>query len=338
MNTKKHQDILETIKCPLCLSTKAKRLYSISSHEAAKHINTDKEEPLIPIIERLWGSESCWFYKCRECTFSFAWPFQSGSKEFYSTIYSNTKFYPKQKWDYIITHSSILKLSKSTKLKDIRLLEIGAGDGSFIKQISPSLIPPKNILCTEFSNYGKNKILQYGIECISIDLKDIDSQKYKHKFDIICMFQVLEHIDNFNAFFKKINEISNNNAHLFITTPNNNYREFYDSIDSKFDIPPIHVSRWNKKTFGLLGKKFKWQIKDYKVENPGFLKKLRKFLFNRYHYFNITNALDKIENKPISLIIKVFTFFVFLIIYFPKVIKLFSNNLGVAQWVHLQKK
>ena len=338
MKTEKKIRQVSRVVCPLCSSAQIKLIYSVNSNEVIKHLNFDKNDTLIHIVEKLWEGKSSQFYKCKECSFSFAWPFKSGNMEFYSAIYSDVKFYPKQKWDYSTTYNSIYKLGKSIDLKNINLLEIGAGNGSFIKSISPTLVPKEKILCTEFSNYGKGEILNYGVDCISVDLKDIDSSNNQNKFDIVCMFQVLEHIDKFDDFFKTINELARKNAHLFITVPNHKFREFYDSINFKLDLPPIHVSRWNKKTLEILCKKYQWDLNEYKIENPGFINKLRKLLNNRIQYFSFTKAINKIDNNYIGLPIKIISLIFIGFIYFPSVIKLFSTELGVAQWAHLQKK
>lgn len=337
MKTEKTSGDLNRVTCPFCASLHTKRLYSVNSEEVLKHLNFDKDDTLIRIIENLWESKTSWFYICEECTFSFAWPFKSANEEFYSAIYSNVKFYPAQKWDYSITRQSIYRLGDSLSLNGTNLLEIGAGNGSFIKSISPALIPKGNILCTEFSDYGKDEILNYGIDCISADLNNLEMLQYINKFDIVCMFQVLEHMDGFDDFFNKLNEITGKNAHLFITVPNHKFREFYDSINFKLDLPPIHVGRWNKATLDALGKKYSWVLKEHKIENPKFLKKLRRFLFNRYYYFSFTRTIDKIGNRPLNLVMKTVVFIYMIIIYFPSVVRLLATEMGVAQWAHLQR-
>lgn len=326
------------VKCPLCLSERTDFLFSVNGNTVAKHLNAEKNDVLISITEKIWNGSSCSFYKCKECTFSFAWPFKAANMEFYSALYDDVIFYPKQKWDYSVTYNSIYQLYEKNNFKDVHLLEIGAGNGSFIKSISPKLIPKKNILCTEFSNYGINEILKYGVNCISADLKNIKESNIQNKFDIICMFQVLEHIDAYDDFFNKLNDLSAKDGHLYLTVPNYRYREFYDSKGSNFDIPPIHVSRWNKKTLEKLCNKYQWRLIEYKTESPGFLKKLRRFSFNRYYRLDLSIKIDKIQNKGFQLSIKSVIFIFIIICYFPSVVRLGITKMGVAQWAHFQKQ
>lgn len=332
------KNIYNEVICPLCSSNRTKCMYTVNSGDVLRHLNFHQNENLRLIIEKLWNGNSSRFYKCKECTFSFAWPFVPGNSKFYSEIYSDINFYPKQKWDYLVTQNAINNLNKNTKLADFHLLEIGAGNGSFIKSISPELLPKENILCSEFSNYGKNEILSFGVNCISVDLMDIESSNTKNKFDIICMFQVLEHISRFDEYFKKINDITNKNAHLFLTVPNHKMREFYDSLNSKLDLPPIHVGRWNKKTFEILCKRYMWDLLEYKIENLGYFKKLRKFIFDRSRYYSFMKKTDSFSNKYIRKSFRLLIYIFILIFHLPSLIRLFATDMGVAQWVHLQKK
>ena len=165
---KQYSDIISNVECPLCHSNHAELLYSVDSNFAAKHIKLENDSSIVAIIEKIWGSKSSHFVKCMNCSFSYAWPFKSGTKEFYSRMYSGSDYYPKGKWDYNVTFNSISHIVSNNDPNQISLLEIGAGNGSFVKSISPKLIPKKNILCTEFSDYGKNEILKYDINCMYV--------------------------------------------------------------------------------------------------------------------------------------------------------------------------
>ena len=328
---------MQNIRCPLCSSSQIELLYSVSSKDTARHLNAEDNDKVISVIEEIWTGRTGGFYSCNECSFSFAWPFRAGNKDFYSAVYTGGVYYPEEKWDYTITGKSITETIETDKRREIHLLEIGAGNGAFIKSISPGLIPKENILCTEFSDYGKNEILRYGVECISADVKDIATANRERIFDIVCLFQVLEHMDAYEEFFENINKLTADGAHLYLTVPNDKYRIFYDALGSKFDIPPVHVSRWNKQTLEKLFSQNDWQLVEHKVENPGFLKKLRKFLFNRYNHLDFAEKVDKINFKALQLSIKSILFLFFILYYFLSVIKLGTTELGTAQWAHFQK-
>ncbi|NJN32882.1 MAG: hypothetical protein HC817_00090, partial [Saprospiraceae bacterium] len=71
-------------------------------------------------------------------------------------------------------------------LKNFKLLEIGAGDGAFVKGIVPNLTSAENVVCVEFSNYGREQIQNYGIKCLSEDIREVKTEAFKEYFDVVC--------------------------------------------------------------------------------------------------------------------------------------------------------
>ena len=130
-------------------------------------------------------------------------------------------------------------LSKIYNIKNnLQILDIGSGTGSNI-----------NLL----KNYGNLSILEpseVGIKYLkkkinnNIKLKkgkcplDLD---YKEKFDLICLFDVLEHIEEDEETINRAINIINDNGRIFITVP------AYNLLWSKHDKNLMHKRRYNKK-------------------------------------------------------------------------------------------
>jgi len=330
------------ILCPVCSSDKLKFLYSVDSVSAANHVigdSSDKPNELLKsIIEEIWDDSNCKFLKCEICSFSFASPFISGNTKFYSITYSDSLSFSPWKWEYQVTFDAIKELESNSSFDHSKLLEVGAGNGSFVKKISQEIIQAENILCTEFSEYGRKEIESLNIECLSIDVREISAAKYYEAFDIVCVFQVLEHLDRLNEFFEKINWLTTRNAYLFIAVPNSYYREFYDRLGSFFDVPPTHVSRWTKQSFCHIAKKFGWVLLKHAIQPVPYFTKLRKFLFNRLDYhFTIFGWINNIKNPLINRLFKFVAFSFISLIYFPRVVELSYCKMGISQWVCLKK-
>jgi len=208
------------VLCPICSCSKCKYLYSVTSKMSIVHLGIDPDSErgnmLRSVIEDLWNGDICDVIQCERCSLVYANTFISGTHKFYSIAYMNQTSYYEWKWEYQITYEDIKSLYKISNLAEINLLEIGAGNGAFIKMISPELIPKENILYTEFSDYGKEEILKYGVNCVSEDISKLKNDKLKNKYNIICMFQVLEHMDHLKETFEKLNEISKDEARLYI--------------------------------------------------------------------------------------------------------------------------
>ncbi|MBN1364259.1 MAG: methyltransferase domain-containing protein [Syntrophaceae bacterium] len=289
---------------------------------------------LLSSVENLWGTDGCYFVQCAECSLSYASPLISGDSTLYKALYDNSKYYKKWKWEYDITLKKILLLCKQNSFTSYTLLEIGAGNGQFVKKIPNSIILPKNILTTEFSIFGKSEINRLGIECIEAKLINLCSLENKEKFAFICMFQVLEHLDELDQVFNSLSFLLKPKGHIFIAVPNNYHREMFESIGIIEDIPPIHISRWNKKSFTFAAYKYGWEIVDHKIEHKRFIK---NYLIYLTHKYKMLNRINDLHNRFIRIAIKM----LLLMILFPlnlKHVMLFNKKeMGIAQWIHLQK-
>ncbi len=226
-------------KCPLCGSENTKVIYSINAKDVASLIDNDNIKIKNEII-KIWSGETCRFMNCKACSFSFASPFKGGTNKLYSLIYTNN--YPTDRWEYNLA-------LKDITAKDI-CLEIGAGQGLFLKKIYKKC-KKENIYSVEISNDKSN-------------FKTINDVPDDRIFSVICMFQVLEHLANFKETMKKIDSITKDNAKLIISVPHESSIEFFRKSVGMSDNPPIHVSRWNKKTIEKLNG---WEIENYQTKS-----------------------------------------------------------------------
>jgi 2-polyprenyl-3-methyl-5-hydroxy-6-metoxy-1,4-benzoquinol methylase len=326
-----------TPRCPVCNSSECRVLFSISSHNAAYRLfpkNLEKYEEIKLIIEKDWGSNLSNFYTCRNCSFGFANPFKSGSSEFYSTLYYSNFDYPSEKWEYKKTIELLQKKSSSNPGK--RLLEIGAGNGSFIKKLLQfSLFQPQYIFATEYSDAAVKSIQSLGIACSNKNIYQL--KNISEKFDIICMFQVLEHLDSIDEVFDSLNKISVVGADLIIAIPNSCLRNFLDKSRVHYDIPPVHVGKYSLKSFNYLAEKFHWQVVSHEIELLPYKQKIHKFLVERYFQNTYSNWAENIKSKIFK---KVFRYLLYLGISLRYIFVLFfliRKDSGTSLWVHLKK-
>lgn len=330
--------------CPVCGNNSYKILYEVTNEQSAKHFipnqSSKKYTQLSQHLLKLWGKNKCQVLECQNCGFGYANPYMGGDKIFYDLAYQRTG-YPKWKFEFEETFNSISKIIENTIIdsnSQLNFLEIGAGDGSFTKKIL-SKLPSTRITATEYSEYGIEQLKKMGITVYPIDFRQ-KSEEWSQKFSIVCLFQVLEHLDNMEFTFNVLNSITKNKAHLFISVPNQKFINFNESNGALLDMPPNHIGRYNKKTFELIAEKFGWTINDYKVEDSDFELFLNKFTLYKYlrdiqNDNTIENFLSK--NKIIKKISLPFRLY-YLKIKFKKLI--FENYKevgGSALWVHLMK-
>jgi SAM-dependent methyltransferase len=329
------------VECPICHHPKAHVLYSVDSPTAARHFCAHDEQRfnhLKSIIESLWNSPKALFIQCQQCLFSYAYPFVEADKRFYEVAYLHPNYVP-WKWEYQITYDEIKRIYYSAKQVNFTLLEIGAGDGAFIKKISPQFTAKDKILCVEYSSYGKQEIGHYGIPCISEDIRTLKSAAYHNFFDVICMFQVLEHMSDIDSLFRQLTLITKNRGLLFIAVPNYKQREFYDQQGIREDIPPIHIGRWNKNCFNIIAHRYGWSIERHEFEPQNGISRIERFLSYAYQRGDVlSKRLGTNQNKYIRGLLTRFGLLLYAL-HNPQAVMtlLRSKEYGVSQWICLKK-
>lgn len=336
-----YQQIPKKIKCPVCCTNNAHRLWGASSKQAAQHFVLQEKHPerfleLVSHIESLWGQNTCEVVQCDKCGFCYSNPYIAGDERFYSLAYVGSG-YPTWKWEFQLTYDVLNKCSRS----DIKLLEIGAGDGAFVRRIAEKILPKENIFCTEFSEYGRHQIEKFGVKCLSEDVRNLSKAELEESIDIICMFQVLEHMDRLEVLFQKLNWLMKRGGSLFIAVPNPSRIEFNELNGALLDMPPNHIGRWNKKCFEEIGKQNGFHIEDYKVEEPSFTSMAKRFINYRLlrksqQSGSFENQILKIKNRHLLRIMQMIAKAVNSIKAIPTLIKM-NSGLGDSQWIHLIK-
>ncbi|MEE9354070.1 MAG: class I SAM-dependent methyltransferase [Methylococcaceae bacterium] len=336
-----YQQIPTKAKCPVCTCNDAHRLWDVTSKQAAQHYVLQEKQPeryleLVSHIEDLWKQDSCEVVKCDQCEFCYSNPYVAGDKRFYYLAYERPG-YPSWKWEFQITHDILSDIFKT----NFKMLEIGAGDGSFVERVVDKLTPKDNIFCTEFSETGRDKISKLGVNCSSEHVRNLSNQDLKESLDAICMFQVLEHMDEIDLLFQKLNWLLKKNGSLFISVPNASRVVFNELNGALLDMPPNHIGRWNKVCFEYIGKRYGFEIKNHKVEPSSFLAMVKQFVSYRFlkrsqQSGSFENYVQSIKNKNFLRIGQVVGVALNFMMAIPAFIKKDFQQ-GDSQWVHLIK-
>ncbi len=268
MNTYDNEPI-EAV-CPVCGNTAGQRLWAVDCRDAARHFVLPEAEPerhaeLARHIESLWRQDTCEVVCCTECRFCFSWPFVAGDARFYGLAYPNHG-YPTWKWEY----DAALDWIGDGQVPARHLLEIGAGNGAFVARLVERGFPKDHIVCTEFSVGGRRAIDQLGIRCVPDDVRDLSGPDWDGRFDLVCMFQVLEHMDRLDEVFARLASLIRPGGRLIAAVPNPAMIEFNELNGALRDMPPCHVGRWNVNCFERIGRRFGFELTKSAVE-PGHL-------------------------------------------------------------------
>lgn len=249
--------------CPLCGHVDNRVIRTFSLTEVAefftpKMVSVKNYERMKLVLSELWQSGDACVMRCGQCDLGFAVPFVAGTAEFYQLEAPDTP-YPKDKWEYQRTLQS---LQDRPKL-GLRLLDVGAGKGYFLSHLLTRGWKPGQLASTEYSSAGREAIERLGVACAQSDLRSLNTLGV---FDVICMFQVLEHLDGYDSLFEGIGRLARPQAEIFIAVPNGARIDFNEDMGLQYDFPPNHLSRWSRKSFEVLAAKYGWVVEGCEVE------------------------------------------------------------------------
>lgn len=160
-----------------------------------------------------------------------------------------------------------------------KIIEIGAGTGNVSRFLQKKGY--NNISVGEMHLNGLKYAQTYGIEnCYQFDLLDAPFEK---EFDVVCMFDVLEHIEADEEALHNVSKILNKKGKIILTVPAHMW------LWNRDDAVAGHKKRYTKKQLIEI------------LERNGF-----EILFARYFFMFITPllVLRRIFNKDNKKIVK----------------------------------
>ena len=213
--------------CPACLDTRTAELRRFAAEQSAQHFILREADPvrhekLTTHLRSLWSGDRCSIMICQSCGLGFSWPYVAGDAEFYELAYP-TVGYTKNRWEFDRT---IRELSR-IKIEGARVLEIGPGFGMFLDRLIAIGVRRADISALEFHSASCAKLTEKGYRAESLDLRSTDFMP-ADRFDLIFMFQVVEHMDHLDGLMKKLRQICSDRARIFISVPNASRTNYFE--------------------------------------------------------------------------------------------------------------
>jgi len=236
----------DEVSCPVCarqcLDTP---LYRYTSSEAAAHFCPVSRDPnrflrLKDSIERLWEGDKCCVYRCADCGFGFGLPFVGGDEEFYEILHEQ-KAYPAWRWDYDVAISEAIN-----KFEGGKILDLGAGLGSFLRGLSSSW----TCFAVEGSEATRSELERSGI----VVVRDLAAAVRQHAatFRVVTLFQVLEHLADFDQVIRQCRELLSPGGRLVVTVPDGDAMIRQERLTGCHDMPPNHINKWTSESLSLV--------------------------------------------------------------------------------------
>jgi 2-polyprenyl-3-methyl-5-hydroxy-6-metoxy-1,4-benzoquinol methylase len=233
-------DVTEQIRSPLTGSLHVSLVKTIpTSHLIHQWLRTYR----IDIADEFHGLDEIRQYRCNQTGLIFFRPVTiAGSPRLYRQLQTATEYYSALKWEH---HRA---------LKDLRcarvVLEIGCGAGAFVKHARQAGIEASGI---DVNPDAVAQARSEGLPVQSLDLQTV-AREHAGQFDAVCSFQVLEHTADPGEFLRNCLRLLKPGGTLIASVPNSEgFLRYYDEL---LDLPPHHMTQWNRATFEALQSHF----------------------------------------------------------------------------------
>lgn len=253
--------------CPLCKGSDTKRTLRIDPRCIDKLYQKQLSMHVLPYFK---GEQYIYETYCSTCHLRFFSPTTIPDSEYYSKLEQFPWYYSDSKWEYI--YAAKLIPAKST------VLDIGCGEGKFQNHI-----PTCTFVGIEFNKQAVEKGKAQGRTIYNESIHTF-SEKHKNTYDVICLFQVLEHISDIQEFIISTVRALKKGGMLIIAVPNN--RSFMGQlINNMMNLPPHHTGLWDVDSLSYL-ETYGLKVKHIAYEPLGshadsfFLAKLEHFVFS----------------------------------------------------------
>ena len=225
--------------------------------------------------------------QCNNCHLLFYSPIILGDGKFYEDLQSYEGYYLEEKYDYVEAQKYISGADE--------VLEVGCGAGFF-----SNFIQPKSYIGLEFNDKAIQLAREKGLEVKKQSLAEHALQNAE-KYDVVCFFQVLEHVDNPSLFLQDALKCLKKGGKLIFAVPAED-SFISQQVNFYLNMPPHHVSRWKDSVFTKIAELF--GIKKLQVVHEPLLAIHREF----YHKVKIYNYLRNTFKKPFRSLDNTFSF------------------------------
>src|SRR6185503_1108064 len=181
------------------------------------------------------GIEKLPLYQCPDTGLRFFHPSSlSGDGDFYTKLENRSGYYDEWKWDYETAWPFI-------KSNDA-VLDIGCGKGAFIAKLKKE----KNCAVHGLElNPSAFQVLQKNGISSQMQTVEEHARSNSNKYDVVCFFQVLEHISSVRSFLDSAIACLKPRGLLIAAVPNNEPYLFGFNKYDWLNLPPHHMGWWN---------------------------------------------------------------------------------------------
>jgi len=208
------------------------------------------------------GTNTFFLYQCNETGYRFYHPEgMVGDGEFYGLLQESLAedYYHEWKFENQLALDVINPGEK--------VLDIGCGIGNFLARAKEKAV----VTGLELNEKAIEVCRQRGFNVLNERIETHALQNAGH-YDVVCLFQVLEHIYDVKPFLENALKVLKPGGKLVIGVPNNEpYFLGYDKYCT-LNLPPHHMGLWNAKVFERTAPLFNLKMLQYRYDVKGSIR------------------------------------------------------------------
>ena len=210
-------------------------------------------------LRDLFGGDQVDVMRCGDCGFWFAHPFIAGTPDIYNLFTAGQEHYPSDRFEFALTVGALPR-------RPISILEIGAGRGAFLRCVQSTKLVRKAV-ATEYDSGSLTAIARLpDVDIVPLTPIEL-AERTDERFDAVCMFHVLEHMDRVDEVFGALRRLTQPDGQLFIGVPNEASVTMQEERTGFWDMPPNHVSRWTPSALESIASRHGFRLIEHRYES-----------------------------------------------------------------------
>ena len=235
---------------PKCLLTNSDDIELLEEIETRDIVQLYKENFHLNVEKEFKNTSKIYLYRSKAGLYFFH-PIITGSEEFYEHLQKSKFYYPEERGEF---HYAAQFIRPGQKV-----LEVGCGTGAFSR-----FLPQVTYMGIEYNELAVQKARAKGIKVIKDSIENY-SETYKNWYDVVCAFQVLEHVANPYTFVQSCVRSTLPGGIIIFSVPNAN--SFLKWLPNNVLItPPHHVTIWTEQALRNIALLFALRIIDLRFE------------------------------------------------------------------------
>jgi len=299
------------MNCPSCKSSNIKKKNLVDVELIIKYY----KKKGIDVGYLFTGLDKIEQHECLNCGLIYFNPAITGDDAYYSGLQRDKNYFYNDKTEFEFSSSYVSRTSK--------VLDVGCGKGMFSKFIDCEFYQG-----LDTSSLSVELAKKENINVINETVQD-HSEKFAEFYDVVVLFQVLEHVFNIDDFLISSLKALKKGGKFIVAVPNND-SFLKDTVNNYFNIPPHHVLQWNEASLMQIAKIYNLKVVEmYKekvrdVHKSWFYTTLKNKLWRKAFHMNYEICMT----RPHLILLNLLSIFLEPIVLIRKITKYHKSQDG----------